>query len=182
MINKYFGKIILFITLVIMFILPLSAFLTYIFANEKEFTPEEVQMLKNTSRIRIVVNASSWLERPKDVRSAIVANLGEFTLIPEEDKDYDAMMFVDYTEAKGLKIRAPVDEFETNIRCAIRIDHYRVGTVFAIILTASTPSMVKCPLGIPSSGCLRDNAFEKFVNQENFKNLGENILKKMKKR
>jgi len=183
MMNKFFHKIILFIILVSVFIFPLSTFLIYIFASEKEFTPEEVEMLKNTSRMRIVVSASSWLERPKDIRSAIVGKLVEFTIVPQEDTNYDATMFVDYKEAKGMGYGIIKPAYNgTDIRCSIRIDHNKLGTVFEREFNASTsyPS-VTCRFGW-SNDCLRDDAFKNLKEKGGFESLWEDILKSLKKR
>jgi hypothetical protein len=149
--------------IVVLILLLVSVFLltssTFIFGSEREFTLEEVDLLKKTTRMRVVVNASSWLEKPEDIRSAIIEKLVEFTIVPDWDMNYDATIFVDYKETVGRSygIYGIGSAYTgTEIRCVVKIDHNKVGIIFERSFNSSTSSSVRCPFGVPDDNVNAD--------------------------
>jgi hypothetical protein len=169
----------------IMFVLLITLFSDYTYATERKFTDDEIGLLNKTNRIRVILT-TSYLEKVNtftslDIEEIIKIKLKSlgFTPVSEQDRDYDATMFVDYEESLGAKY-IPGGR-GINIKCSIRVDHRVLGTIFEKIIRASSSSEVKMRIEPPFHNSFRQSAVYNFLKERDFDNLQNDLCIKIRK-
>lgn len=137
--------------------------------SEPKLSSEEVRQLKTTRTIRLKLSLRSEsgtvrYDIKKDITKKI-ENVG-FEVVPEDSQVYDATLFIDYKETKGVKY-IPFG-ISTNVACKIWLHHEKLGkTIFKAKGYGSPPFRV--------SGSLYWAAIKRFKNDFEIEYLGELI-------